>query len=174
MASETDLKGESELPEFPKRADFDTLEEYQESQKKYYETHGLRKSEDFSEDEKKAIVEECTVNLVDPKVLAKKYHTTVFAVRFFVRERGLKLAPEDLSKYPDFPKKTDDMSPEEYQMAIKKYWKARAKKNYKANQIKKMNEPVKKEPREPPNVPSRYDCSVCGILKLVIPLITAH
>ena len=77
MASETDLKSESELPEFPKRADFDTLEEYQESQKKYYETHGLRKSEDFSEDEKKAIVEECTVNLVDPKVLAKKYHTTV-------------------------------------------------------------------------------------------------
>ena len=37
-----------------------------------------------------------------------------------------------MSKYPDFPK-PEGRTPEGYQEAIKKYWKGRAKKNYKAN-----------------------------------------
>ena len=44
----------------------------------------------------------------------------------------LSIAPADLSKYPDFPK-PEGRTPEGYQEAIKKYWKGRAKKNYKAN-----------------------------------------
>jgi len=79
------------------------------------------------------MVEECTANFMDPKTVSQNYNTTVSAVRLFVHEKGMKLPPADLSKYPDFPKVLEGMTAEKYQEAIKKYWKSRAKKNYKVN-----------------------------------------
>jgi len=155
MASESsDLTAAIELPEFPRRAEFETLEEFQENAKKYYQENGLRPPEDFSDEEKKSIVEECTVNLIDPKIVGQKHNTTAHAVRRFVHDKGLKLAPEDLSKFPDFPKKTDDMSPEQYQEAIQKFWKSWKKKS---NQNKPKE--VQKVKREPPNLPNRSECA---------------
>ena len=95
-------------------------EDYQILIKKYYQENGLRLPEEFTEDEKKAIIEDNSVNLIGPKKLSIKYKTSIFAIRRFVHERGLNLAPEDLSKFPDFPKKSADMSQEEYQEAINK------------------------------------------------------
>merc|ERR1712062_456612 len=113
------------LPVFPKRPHFASQEEFEEKTKEFYEELGLRSPLDFTEEEKNTIVEDCTVKFIDPKVLSEKYNTSVVAIRTFVHDKGMKLAPEDLSRYPDFPKKSDDMSPEQYQDAIKKYWKAR-------------------------------------------------
>jgi len=141
MASESsDLSVESQLQNFPLRSECTSLEEFQEKTKKCYEQYGLRLPTDFSEDEKKAIVEDCTVKLIDPKVLSKKYNTAVFAIRHFAYEKGLKLAPEDLSKYPDYPKKSADMSTEEYQNVLKKYWSARKKRLKRANKQKAKSE----------------------------------
>ena len=130
----------SESLNFPLRSECASLEEFQEKTKMCYEKYGLRLPTDFSEDEKKDIVEDCTVKLIDPKILSQKYNTAIFAIRHFVYEKGLKLAPEDLSKYPDFPKKSVDMSTEEYQDAMKKYWKARKKKSNRANKQKSKSE----------------------------------
>ena len=110
--------GPSKLPDFPRRSDNMPEEEYQILIKKYYEENGLRLPEDFSEDEKKAIIEDNSVNIIGPKVLSQKYKTTIFTIRRFVQEKGLNLAPEDLSKFPDFPKKSANMTQEEYQEAI--------------------------------------------------------
>ena len=99
-----------------------------------------RLPDSFSEDEKRAIVEECTVNLIEPRVLSEKYNTTVFAIRHFVYEKGMKLPPEDLSRYPDFPKKSEEMSAEEYQDILKKYWKARKKRLHRENKKKEKTE----------------------------------
>merc|ERR1711874_296036 len=84
---------------------------------------GLRHNSDFSEDEKKAIIEECCVNMIGPTELSKKYNTLHTVISCFVRDAGLHVTPDDLSKHADFPKKSDDMSQEEYQKIIKKYWK---------------------------------------------------
>jgi len=78
---------------------------------------------DFSEDEKKAIVEDCTVKLIGPKVLSQQYKTSVLVIRRIVSATGLSIAPDDLSKFPDFPKMSDDMTQEQYQKTIKRYWK---------------------------------------------------
>merc|ERR1712156_359186 len=132
--------GLSEGDDFPKRADCGSLEEFQEKTKQCYEKLGLRLPDTFSEDEKRAIVEECTVKLIEPRVLSEKYNTTVFAIRHFVYEKGMKLPPEDLSRYPDFPKKSEEMSAEEYQDILKKYWKARKKRLHRENKKKEKTE----------------------------------
>ena len=89
MASESsDLTAAIELPEFPRRAEFETLEEFQENAEKYYEENGLRPPEDFSEEEKKSIVEECTVELYSPTMLAEKYNVNVTAIRGWIKSAG--------------------------------------------------------------------------------------
>ena len=64
----------------------------------------------------------------------------MFAIRHFVYEKGMKLPPEDLSRYPDFPKKSEEMSVEEYQDILKKYWKARKKRLHRENKKKEKTE----------------------------------
>ena len=41
----------------------------------------------------------------------------------------VKLIPEDLEKYPDFPEFLDDMSYEDYFRKLKKYWRDRKRSN---------------------------------------------
>lgn len=133
------------LPDFPRRTDDMAEEEYQILIKKYYEENGLRLPEDFTEDEKKAIIEDNSVNLIGPKKLSQKYKTSIFAIRRFVQEKGLNLAPEDLSKFPDFPKKSADMSQEEFQEAINKYWKAKKQKKKRGKEKYKEKERDRKQ-----------------------------
>ena len=91
-----------------------SVEEYQIGFKKYYEENGLRLPEDFSENEKKALIEDNVVNLIGPKVLSQKYKTTFFTIRSLVEEKGLNIVPDDMSMFhPDYPKKSDDTSHEE-------------------------------------------------------------
>jgi len=118
-------KIQTEHPDYPKKTDDMSKEEHQEAVKEYFKLKGLKDFEDFDDDEKKMIVDECTVNLIGPTILSKKYNTMTFVITKFVRNAGLSVTPDDLSMYPDFPKKSDDMSQEEYQIIIKKYWKSK-------------------------------------------------
>ena len=112
MSSEIE---ESVYENFPKRFDFKSEEEFQEGIDNYYKENGLKKEDDFSDDEKKSVVEDCTVNLIGPKVLSQKYKTTIFVIRRIVSKTGLSITPDDLSLYPDFPKKTEEMTEEQFQ-----------------------------------------------------------
>ena len=112
MSSEIE---ESVYENFPKRFDFKSEEEFQEGIDNYYKENGLKKQDDFSDDEKKSVVEDCTVNLIGPKVLSQKYKTTIFVIRRIVSKTGLSITPDDLSLYPDFPKKTEEMTEEQFQ-----------------------------------------------------------
>ena len=46
---------------------------------------GVRCLKDFSEDEKKVIVDQCTKELLGPNVLSEKYNTIPLAIKHFVR-----------------------------------------------------------------------------------------
>ena len=109
---------ESVYLNFPKRFDFKSEEEFQESVDNYYKENGLKQQNDFSDDEKRAVIEDCTVNLIGPKVLSQKYKTTIFVIRRIVSKTGLSITPDDLSLYPDFPKKTEEMTEDQYQARI--------------------------------------------------------
>merc|ERR1711974_211943 len=56
---------------------------------------GVKCLDEFTEDEKKAIVDECTDKLVGPKVLSEKYNTISPVIRYFVRVTGLTVTPDD-------------------------------------------------------------------------------
>ena len=49
---------------------------------------GKRSAHAISPDERKAIVEECTVDLVSPVMLSHKYNVTVTAIRGWVKAAG--------------------------------------------------------------------------------------
>merc|ERR1711874_534254 len=115
-------------PDYPKRNKDISEEDFQEAMNAFFKDKGLKHNSDFSDDEKKAIIEECCVDLIGPTTLSKKYNTLVTVVSCFVRDAGLSVTPDDLSKYPDFPKKSANMTQEAYYIVIKKYWKNRKNK----------------------------------------------
>merc|ERR1739838_675259 len=98
---------------------------------KYFQLKDLKHNDDFSDDEKNAIIEDCTVNMIGPKALSQKYNTMVYVIRTLVTSKGLKVTPDDLSKYPNYPRKSDDMSQEDYQAILKKYFEKEKKKEKK-------------------------------------------
>merc|ERR1712083_814747 len=91
-----------------------TKSEYQEAEKKFFEAKGFKYTSDFSDDEKKAIVDDCTINLMGSIAVSEKYNTMVHIVTRLVRLKGLSISEDDLSKCPDFPKKSGQLSYEEY------------------------------------------------------------
>ena len=103
--------------------------------KEYFKLKGLKHHDDFNEDDKKSIIEDCTVNLIGPKALSLKHNTMVYVIRCFVRAEGLLTTPDDLSQYPGYPKKSEDMSLKDYQKEIKKFWNTRKQKE---KSLKKM------------------------------------
>jgi len=109
-------------PDYPRKSQGVSKQELDKKIEEYYRIYGLKQLKDFREDEKKAMNEEGSVKLIGPKVLSKKYNTTIFVVRSIATEAGLPSAPDDLSKFPDFPKKSENMSNEEFQKTVKKYW----------------------------------------------------
>ena len=101
----------------------------------------MKHIDEFGDDEKKAIIEEATVDMVGAVKLSEKYSTMVSVVRTIVHKAGFFLAPDDLSKYPDFPVKPDEMSVDDYQKILKKYLKRQKNKRAKINmQNKRDNE----------------------------------
>ena len=100
-------------------------EDYYEKVKEFFKIKGLKYDDDFSDDEKKAIIDDNCVNQIGPTILSKKYNTLVFVITRIVQKEGWSVTPDDLSVYPDFPKKSDDISNDEYQEIIKKYWKTK-------------------------------------------------
>ena len=128
---------ENEYQDFPKSTEDMPAEEYHELIKKYFKLKGLRHFEDFNEKEQEAIVEDCIINLNGPKVLSKKYNTMAYVIRQFVQARKMKITPDDLSRYPDYPRKPDDMSLDDYQKVIRKYWNSRQNKRQKEKQKEK-------------------------------------
>lgn len=100
-------------------------EDYYEKVKEFFKIKGLKYDDDFSDDEKKAIIDDNCINQIGPTILSKKYNTLVFVITRIVQKEGWSVTPDDLSVYPDFPKKSDDISNDEYQEVIKKYWKTK-------------------------------------------------
>ena len=111
---------------FPKKSDYKSQEEFQKEMNKYYKENGLKQEKDFSENEKKDITDS-TLKLISPVVLSQKYKTSIFVIKKIVTKAGLICAPNDLSKFPDFPKKSDEMTQEQHQKAIREFWKVRRK-----------------------------------------------
>ena len=83
----------SNHPDFPKKSKNVSNEEYEKKIEEYYENYGLRQQRDFSEDEKKSVIEDSTIELIGPRALSKKYNTSTFVIRRIVLEKGLTLAP---------------------------------------------------------------------------------
>merc|ERR1712096_401974 len=81
---------------------------------------GVKCIDEFTEEEKKEIVDECTDKLIGATVLGEKYNTLPPVIRYFVRIAGLTATPDDLSQFPDYPKKSENMSKEEFQENIQK------------------------------------------------------
>ena len=96
----------------------------------------MKHHDDFNDDEKKEIVVDCTENLIGPKALSEKHNTMVYVIRCFVRAKGLLTTPDDLSLYPGYPKKSENMTMNDYQREIKKFWNVKKQ--------KEKNEKVKK------------------------------
>merc|ERR1712083_371206 len=93
-------------------------------------------SEDFTEEEKETIVEECTIKLIGPKVLSEKYNTTTHVIKCFIQAKGHTVTPDDLSKFPNFPRKTEEMSNEEYQKLTLNYMQTIKKKEKRDHDLK--------------------------------------
>merc|ERR1711935_570921 len=111
-----------DYPDYPKRTEDMSIWEFQDEIKKYFQLKDLKHTDDFSDDEKNAIIEDCTVKMIGPKALSKKHNTMVYVIRAFVSSKGLKATPDDLSKFPDYPKRSADMSQQKYQAILKKYF----------------------------------------------------
>ena len=121
-----------EYPDCPQKPDDMSFENFHETVKEYLKIKGLKQYEDFSDIEKEAIVEECMINFTDLKVLSQKCNTMTCIIKSFVQEAGLRVTtPDILSKYPDYPKKTDEMSKEEYYKIITKFWNTKRRQNFK-------------------------------------------
>ena len=83
----------SNHPDFPKKSKNVSNEEYERRIEEYYGNYGLRQQKDFSEDEKKSVIDDSTIELIGPRALSKKYNTSTFVIRRIVLEAGLALAP---------------------------------------------------------------------------------
>merc|ERR1712109_203878 len=135
--------------EKPEKTDNMSQEEYQKVLKNYFNQNNLKHRDDFSVEEKKEIVRECTVNLIGPKKLSEKYKTIPSVIARIVKKAGFPITPDFLSKYPDLPKKSEDMSDEEFQKVMKKYWNEQKKKKHKEKREKvKQREEKKKQLKE--------------------------
>jgi len=117
--------------DYPKRTDDVSKEDYEEARNNFFKLKFYKHIGDFSADEKNAIIEDCTVKLIGPKKLSEKYNTLAFVINQIVRNAGLPMTPNDLSKFPDYPLKSDGMSEEEYKTVVIKYWKAKKNKRAK-------------------------------------------
>lgn len=62
---------------------------------------------------------------------------------------GFPITPDNLGSYPFLPKKTDDISDEEYQAEMKKYWNDQKKKKNKQRKEKKQASKAKKIENKP-------------------------
>ena len=61
-----------------------------ESINKICKQQGIRRLEEFSEDQRKVIVDECTKELLGPNVLSEKYNTIPLVIKHFVRYGNLR------------------------------------------------------------------------------------
>ena len=45
-----------------------------------------------------------------------------YVIQRFVENAGLNVTPDDLSKYPDYPRKSDEITEEEHQVGCAEWW----------------------------------------------------
>merc|ERR1712083_116917 len=93
---------------------------------------GMKHISEFNDDEKSAIVTESVVNFVNKEVLSQKYNTMPHVIGYFVHGMGFKVPPKDMSEYPDWPRKSNEMSLDEYRKVIRKYWNNKNNRNNKS------------------------------------------
>ena len=138
-----------DYPDYPERTEGLEKFEYDEMVKQYFQQKGLKHSDDFTEEEKESIVEDCTVNLMGAQVVSQKHNTMTYVIKCIVQAAGKSITPDDLSKYPDYPKKSEEMSKEDYQIIVKKFWDAHRKKAQKGKEIekRKLKKKVDRESR---------------------------
>ena len=77
-----------------------------------------KQAEDFTEDEKAAIVDECTVEMYSPTLLAEKYNINVTSIRGWIKSAGKTLpqkykfnATKQQTNKPPTPSSAQSMSP---------------------------------------------------------------
>ena len=123
-----------EYPDCPQKTEVMSFKDFHEAVKEYLKIKDLKDHADFTDVEKEAIVEDCIIHFIDLKVLSQKYNTMTCIIKSFIQEAGLRLprvtTPDDLLKYPDYPKKSDEMSKQEYYKIIKKYWNTKRREKY--------------------------------------------
>jgi len=111
-----------EFADFPKKTDFTTKEEFDQAVKNYFKLKGLKHIDEFSDDEKREVCQDNSVNMIGPVKLSQKHKTMVSVIRKIIDQGGLYVIPDDMSKHPDFPKRSAIKSHEEFQMEVKRYW----------------------------------------------------
>jgi len=119
----------SKHPEFPEKSDSMSLKEYSEAISKYYQhltdsetKMDVKNGSEFQDVEKK-IVEDCLVKRYHKIKIAKTYNKSVQEIGNILKNAGFSQIPKNWSKHPNFPKKMDGMSPEEYCKTVEAYWK---------------------------------------------------
>ena len=106
----------SDYQDYPRKTDKLSENEYQDKVKEFFKLKGFNHNNDFSDEQKNTLVEDNTIRLIGPMVLCQEYNTMIHVVKYFIRDSGFIVVPDDFSKYPDIPEKTDDISNEDYQV----------------------------------------------------------
>ena len=107
---------------YPRKSEYSSKEEQLIAAKKFFKDKGMKHISEFNDDEKSAIVTKSVVNFVNKEVLSQKYNTMPHVIGHFVHGMGFRYPPKDMSEYPDWPRKSNEMSLDEYRKVIRKYW----------------------------------------------------
>merc|ERR1711964_215190 len=67
-------------PDYPQKHEFSSTDDYEKAVKAFCNEKGLKYIDEFSEDEKNAIFEDCVVILIGPKALAQKHNTMFYTI----------------------------------------------------------------------------------------------
>merc|ERR1712083_558005 len=138
-------------PDYPLRTEEMSIWDFTEAIKKYFQSKDLKHNDDFSDEEKNAIIEDCTEKMIGPKALSQKYNTMIYVIRTIVTSKGFKVTPDDLSRHPNYPRRSDGMSLEEYKLNLRKYHEKYKKQKTKNKKQKTKNKKQKTKNKKKQN-----------------------
>ena len=72
-----------DYPDYPKRTEDMSIWDFQDQIKKYFQLKDLKHNDDFSDDEKNAIIEDCTVNMIGSLMMLVWFHSKSGEIQWF-------------------------------------------------------------------------------------------
>ena len=72
-----------DYPDYPKRTEDMSIWDFQDQIKKYFQLKDLKHNDDFSDDEKNAIIEDCTVNMIGRLMMVVWFHSESGEIQWF-------------------------------------------------------------------------------------------